>query len=166
LPESKSCCFTGHRPDKLYGYDPMSPGNRKMLFELKDVIRDHIENRKVDTFITGMALGIDIWAARLVLSLRKEYPKLRLIAAVPCYKQESKWPKTSQEEWQMIINQCDEVHYIHDGDYTPWCMQKRNEWMVDNSDYVIAVHDGSKGGTMNCIKYAEKKNKSITKMKP
>jgi uncharacterized phage-like protein YoqJ len=41
------------------------------------------------------------------------------------------------------------------GNYHPAKMQKRNEYMVDNSDFVIAVFDGEqKGGTFNCIKYA------------
>ena len=33
--------------------------------------------------------------------------------------------------------------------------------MVNNSDLVIAVWNGSKGGTNNCIDYAKKKNKDI-----
>jgi len=45
-------------------------------------------------------------------------------------------------------------------------MNDRNEWMVDNSDYVIAVHDGSKGGTYNCIQYAKKNSKEITTLPP
>lgn len=35
-------------------------------------------------------------------------------------------------------------------------MQKRNEYMVDHSDIVLAVWNGKKSGTENCIKYAEK----------
>lgn len=31
-------------------------------------------------------------------------------------------------------------------------MQKRNEYMVDLADKVVAVWDGSKGGTDNCEK--------------
>lgn len=49
---------------------------------------------------------------------------------------------------------------------TDWLMQKRNEYMVDLADRVIAVWDGSKGGTANCIKYAEKVGKEIIKIKP
>jgi len=45
-------------------------------------------------------------------------------------------------------------------------MQKRNEWMVDHSDYVIAVWDGSKGGTGNCVKYAIKQEKEILQLNP
>ena len=38
-------------------------------------------------------------------------------------------------------------------------MQKRNEYMVDHSDIVLAVWNGKKSGTENCIKYAEKMGK-------
>ena len=38
--------------------------------------------------------------------------------------------------------------------------------MVDNADKVIAVWDGSKGGTYNCVKYAEKQNKEIIVINP
>lgn len=161
-----TCCFTGHRPNKLGGYDPKTESNQKMLWKLKDEIVNHIELHNVDTFITGMALGIDMWAARIVLKLKETYPNIKLIAAVPCKNQYNKWHVKSQMEWQYIIDKCDKVHYVTNDEYTSWCMQKRNEWMVDNSDYVIAVWDGSKGGTGNCVKYAQKQNKYITTIKP
>lgn len=45
-------------------------------------------------------------------------------------------------------------------------MQKRNEYMVDHSDKVIAVWDGSKSGTKNCIDYAKKVGKDIIFVQP
>lgn len=161
-----TCCFTGHRPNKLYGYDPKTEGNQKLLWKLRDLIIQQIELHNVDTFITGMALGIDMWAARIVLKLKETYPNIKLIAAVPCKNQYNKWIEQSKKEWQIIINKCDTVHYVTEEEYTSWCMQKRNEWMVDNSKHVIAVWDGTKGGTGNCVKYAEKQNKQITKLNP
>lgn len=50
--------------------------------------------------------------------------------------------------------------------YYPAKMQKRNEYMVDNSDIVIAVWDGTKGGTYNCVKYAQKLEKKIIQINP
>jgi len=161
-----NCCFTGHRPQKLGGFDPYSKDNRVMLNKLREVIVDHIENKDVSLFITGMALGIDMWAARIVLALKPKYPQLQLVAAVPCKNQHKKWVIQSKMEWEKIIGMCDKVHYVSDEEYTPWCMNVRNEWMVDNSDYVIAVHDGSKGGTHNCKQYAKKKDKTITTLHP
>ncbi|WP_442636539.1 SLOG family protein [Rossellomorea marisflavi] len=163
---TKSCCFTGHRPNKLHGYNPVTEGNSKMLWKLRELIIDQIENNHVDTFITGMALGIDMWAGRIVLKLKEKYPSIKLIAAVPCLNHSGKWNQASKNEWQHIIDKCDKVHYVSNEAYTAWCMQKRNEWMVDNADYVIAVWDGTKGGTGNCVNYARKKNKSITSLHP
>lgn len=161
-----TCCFTGHRPEKLYGYDPFSEGNYKMLTELREIIIDHIETKEVNTFITGMALGIDTWAARLVIKLKETYPHIKLVAAVPCANHSNRWNQESKDEWQLIIDKCDEVHYVSKEEYTHWCMQDRNKWMVDNSNYVIAVWDGSKGGTANCVNYALKKDKEIKVLKP
>lgn len=160
----KTACFTGHRPNKLNGYDPMD--NKKLLFKLRDIVIDHIENKDVTTFISGMALGIDMWAARIVLKLKEEYPQIELISAVPCDKQWSKWSKWSKEEWDYIISKADKVHYVSNDPYTPWCMEVRNRWMVDNSDYVIAVWDGTIGGTGNCVKYVGKKKKELTVLNP
>jgi uncharacterized phage-like protein YoqJ len=45
-------------------------------------------------------------------------------------------------------------------------MQLRNEFMVNNSDIVIAVWDGTNGGTANCVKYAQVENKEIIIIDP
>ena len=167
INKDTTCCFTGHRPDKLFGYNPSSEGNLKMLRKLRGIIEEIINKNNVDTFITGMALGIDQWAARIVLALKKnKYPNLKIVAAIPCTNHSSKWIKGSQLEWQDIVEQCDYVHYVSKEEYTPWCMQDRNKWMVDNSSYVIAVHDGSKGGTYNCIQYAKNQNSKIITLHP
>lgn len=138
-----------------------------MLLALRKIIIDHIENKNVGIFITGMALGIDLWAARIILALKSKYPQLQLVAAVPCKNQTKKWPKQSQDEWRMIVDNCDFVHYVSDEEYTSYCMDVRNEWMVDNSDYVIGVYDGlENGGAYNCIQYAKKKGKHVTILNP
>ena len=157
-------CFTGHRPSKLKGYNPND--NKDLLFHLRDIIEYHIENHNIDTFITGMALGIDQWAAKIVLKLKLKYPHIKLVAAIPCANHSSKWNNDSKLEWKYIADNCDYVHYVSDELYTHWCMNKRNEWMVDNSSYVIAVHDGTEGGTNNCKQYAIKSNKNVVTVHP
>lgn len=162
----KTICFTGHRPNRLGGYDPSNEKNLKILWKLRDTIERYIVEEEVITFITGMALGIDQWAAKIVLKLKEKYPHIQLIAAVPCKNHSNKWNEESKKEWQRIIDSCNLVYYVSDEEYTSWCMQKRNEWMVDNSDLVIAVWDGTRGGTGNCVKYAEKVGKEIYRIDP
>ena len=50
--------------------------------------------------------------------------------------------------------------------YTADCMHKRNRYMVDHSDYVIAVWDGSPSGTGKTVMYAKENHKTILQIKP
>ena len=61
----------------------------------------------------------------------------------------------------MILEKADIVTMVTDAPYTPSCMQQRNEYMVNHSDKVIAVWNGSSGGTKNCIDYAKNRKKEI-----
>lgn len=158
------CCFTGHRPNKLKGYD--AENNKELLWRLHAEIVNHIENKGVTTFINGVALGIDMWSAKIVLKLKEKYPYIRLVSAVPCQNHSCKWNSKDRELWQEIIDESDVVVYVSDEPYAPYLMMKRNKYMVDRSQYVIAVWDGTKGGTGNCVKYAEKINREITIIKP
>lgn len=77
------CCFTGHRPEKLFLVDS------EIIKELEREIKAAIE-RGYTTFILGMARGVDIWAAEIVLKLRKKNKDLHLICAFPYERFESR----------------------------------------------------------------------------
>jgi len=70
-----SCCFTGHRPEKLQAPDSL------VIKELDSAIKNAINNG-YSTFITGMAKGVDIWAAELVLRDRRRFPQIKLVCAI------------------------------------------------------------------------------------
>ncbi len=160
-----TACFTGHRPGKLNGYDPKD--NKELLWRIHDCIVEHIEKHGVNTFINGVALGVDQWSAKIVIKLREtKYPNLKLISAVPCKNHSSKWNEQGKKDWQEIIDKSDQVVYTSEEEYSPWLMQRRNEWMSDRSQYIIAVWDGTTGGTANCVKYAEKQDKNIYIIRP
>lgn len=159
IQRDKAVCFTGHRPTKLGGYNESNPTAQHVKQRLRDEILRAIDDGYT-TFISGMALGVDMWAAEIVLSLRSTNPTLKLVAAVPFDGQERKWPTQSQVRWRDIVVRADDVAYVCEPGYAAWKMQKRNEWMVDHSSRVIAVWDGTSGGTGNCVKYAEKASHS------
>lgn len=84
----KTCCFTGHRPHKFpFKYNERHPDCIQLKSLLKREIKKAI-HEGYKTFISGMAIGVDIWAAEAVLELRKLHPRIRLVAAVPCLNQE------------------------------------------------------------------------------
>ena len=102
------------------------------------------------TFISGMARGVDIWAAEIVLRLRESNPAIHLVAASPYHGFESRWSADWQSRYNDILRQADVVRFVCPS-YSRDCFQCRNEWMVDRSSLVIAVYNGEPGGTRNTI---------------
>jgi uncharacterized phage-like protein YoqJ len=86
---------------------------------------------------------------------------------VPFAGQESRWNAKSQTLFHEILKQCDVVKVVCEGGYAPYKMQIRNEWMVDNSHFTLAIWNGiQKGGTWNCIQYARKQGKTVWHLHP
>ena len=142
------CCFTGHRPEKLNATEWLV--KQQLEKEIRRAIDDGL-----DVFISGMARGVDIWAAEIVLELRDSGTPIRLMCASPYDGFEKSWNEEWQERYRRIINAADYALFVCSA-YNQSCFQIRNEWMVNHSVRVIAVFNGEKGGTQNTIKYAEK----------
>lgn len=142
------CCFTGHRPERL-GMPEI-----EVISGLKKGIRQAIADG-FQTFISGMARGVDLWAAEIVLELRDEGAAIRLICASPYTGFESRWSREWQERYRGVMEQADLVRFICPG-YSRDCFQRRNEWMVNHSVRVIAVYNGQPSGTRNTIEYARR----------
>lgn len=162
-------CFTGHRPQEFtwrWADAEHAPGLRALNRAILDVILDRIEEGERD-FMSGMALGVDTWAAEMVLYLRDDqhFP-IRLHAAIPCVGQELVWSAKQQEKYFSIIKLCDTSVTLSKR-YTAWCMTARNRYMVDHSKSVIAVYhqDKKEGGTADCVAYAKKVDKHIDYVK-
>lgn len=107
-----------------------------------------------------MASGTDIWAAEIVLEKKKQNKALRLICAVPHPNFEKRRNEYEKKRYNNIIKNADYIRIICDK-YFKACYQRRNEFMVDHSNMVIAVWNGMASGTKNTIDYAERKNVNI-----
>lgn len=153
---------TGHRPNKMYGYDLSDP----KWIVLKERFKELLIENSCDEAITGMALGVDTVFALAVLELKQAGYDIKLHCAIPCRNQSRKWIKDSVDQYNDILSKADIVKLVSDEEYKPWLMNKRNEYMVDLTDKVIAVWDGSSGGTGNCVKYAKKVGKEIIRIEP
>lgn len=140
------CCFTGHRPHKLHQPEWV------IVAALEQAIRETIDDGFV-TFISGMAWGIDIWAAEIVLKLKQEGYPIHLIAAVPHEGFERSWDADWKNRYHKILAEADLVKVICPR-YHRGCYQVRNEWMVNHSARLIATYTGEPGGTKNTIDYA------------
>lgn len=143
------CCFTGHRPEKL------AVSEEHLTVLLEDAIERAVE-QQFTTFITGMAKGVDLVAAEIVLRLRERDSQIKLIAALPYPDFGLHWSDGWTERFQAVLSAADLKQCICPR-FSYSAYQARNEWMVNHSGLVIAVFGGEKGGTKNTLDFAEKK---------
>lgn len=142
----KTCCFTGHRPEKL------TAAEEDVKTALEKAIQEAVSDGYT-VFISGMARGTDLWAAEIVLRLRDEGQPLRLLCASPYPGFGQRWGARWRDCAQRVLEAADEVCYVS-AHYARNCFRLRNEWMVDHAARVIAVYHGGSGGTRNTICYA------------
>ena len=118
----KSCAFTGHRPQNLpFGFREDDERCTALKETLKKQIISLITDENVTHFISGMALGVDMYAAEIVLELKKTYPGITLESAIPCETQAAKWNAAMRERYYGIAAQCDKETLLQTH-YTPDCM--------------------------------------------
>ena len=144
--------MTGHRPEKMKKY------SRE---EITDSIMSDFMHLDADYVIQGMASGIDLWSAHAAYQLGIPYE-----CAVPW--QGHKPRKDDIAQYDLALKHATQVTYtnLSDNYLGPWLYQRRNEYMVDNADNVLAYWDGTSGGTMNCIIYAIRKKKPLWRANP
>lgn len=143
-------CGTGHRPNKLGGY------GQDVFDRLVALAERHLLELIPELVISGMALGWDQALAQAAVNL-----KIPFHAYIPFAGQEGRWPKQSQQLFYQLRVAADKRIHTSDGGYAPYKMQMRNRRMVDASSLVLALWDGSSGGTANCVAYASKTGTEI-----
>ena len=182
----KTLCFTGHRPKDLGGYNENNPTAESVKLNLRDLILKSIE-RGFTTFISGMAIGVDQWAAEIVIDLKNEGHDIELWAFLPFEGQPCAWP-TGRDRWTNILKEASLIKCINldknitfeealeladnfDSNVQKWQVVKwlnlRNEALVNAADTVLGIWNGNPhGGTFNCLTYAQKQNKPIIVFDP
>lgn len=114
------------------------------------------------TFYSGLAMGFDILAAEVVMMLRERCTtaSVELICTVPFIDQAANYSLEWKKRYDRIIAEADKVILFSDR-YYPGCYNKRNTYMVNNSDFVITWFDGKHGGTKSTLDYARKNGLKI-----
>lgn len=147
---------TGHRPDKLGGYDIR--GN-EVYTVIKGLIDQALEFLQPTLVLSGMALGFDQWLAESCLSHGIPFK-----ACVPFRGFNTPWPVASKRHYDWLIQRASDTVYVTEGEgiaYHPSLLHRRNEYMVDNADRILACWNGTTGGTAGCLAYAARLRKPI-----
>lgn len=151
------CAFTGHRPTRFaFKYNEAAPTCAK----LKNVLAKQIARLYrcgVTQYLTGCALGVDMWAGEAVLALAEQYPELSLRCIVPFAGQERQWTTAQQARYNVLLQRSSQTVII------------RDRYLVDNSDVLLAVYDGEakkRSGTGYTVRYAQSTGKPVLLIHP
>lgn len=164
-PNSRRCAFTGYRPQKMpWGYDEQDPRCMDFKTRLKDTILMLID-QGYNYFLSGGAMGMDIWAAEAVVAIRAQNPNIYLEMVSPFDGQTSKWTDEYRARHDVLFEQADVVTATSHG-YTKSCMFVRNRYLVANADLLLAAFDGQPGGTAMTVDYARKMGVQVLQIPP
>ena len=164
---SKALAFTGHQPESLlFGENELSA----VCIRLKALLLDEIMRRAeqgYDTFYCGAERGIDIiFGDHILLVKMLAHPQLRLIFVVPHKEQTNGWPEKWRKRYFDLLERADDMVLISSR-YTHDCHRLCNHYMVDRSNALLAVHDGSESDeTAYTVAYALRANKEVTCINP
>ena len=141
--------FLGHR--SLY--------NRKDLFEkVKKAIMENADFNDGITFFCGGYGDFDDLCARLCRSIKEQRSNCEIIFVTP-YMTVAQQEKI--KDW-VSLGLYDSVLYPPlEQIPLKFAICKRNEWMIDQSDFIIAYVEHSYGGAYQGLNYARRKGKRI-----
>lgn len=113
-----------------------------------------------------MALGFDMVCAEMILDLKKQYPDIKIIGALPCKTQDMKWQEKDRKRYRNLLSKLDAIRCLYDEYIGVECMLERNRYIVNSSTLMITLFNGLSGGTKSTIDYARKQGLEIVIIKP
>lgn len=140
---------TGHRPDKLGGY------NAPTIMRVTKLASTYLQHVKPELVISGMAQGWDMCLAQACV-----HNGIPFDAYIPFVGQEQVWPQAARLYYHELLKLARRVEICSPGGFSTIAMTRRNRRMVDDCDKLVALWDGTAGGTGNCIAYANFARKS------
>lgn len=163
IQRSKTCCFTGHRPQFFpWGGNTGDPAAVKMLYALESEILQAIADGYT-TFLYGGALGVDTWAAEIVLRLRRNLP-LTLMAVLPFPGYNA---DVTENSYRQTIGASDRILCVNPARRMA-ALAARDRYMIDHSSRLIAVYDERShihSGTWRALCYAQEKQLNIRQIR-
>jgi uncharacterized phage-like protein YoqJ len=166
-----SCAITGHSPQRFkFKYNEEAPLCRSIKAVLAEQIK-LLYSKSVKVFYVGCAVGVDTWAAEIILDLKQQadFSDIELFCAVPFPEHTEKFTAVQKKRYENILSRCDNKETVN-RHYSPTAYKRLNYFLVDKSEYLIAVCDqdksGESRGLMQMINYALKNNLEITYIHP
>lgn len=161
------CCFTGHRPNRYPWLSESADLRTRALTEALWARIQFSYGQGYTCFLSGMAQGVDLICAQLVLRLRVEAPEVELIPVLPYPGQADRWRREERQAYLDVLQACRNQIIIVSPSYSRDCFWKRNRYLVDHASKIIGVYDGAPhGGTHQTLAYARRQGLEMELLMP
>jgi uncharacterized phage-like protein YoqJ len=142
---------TGYKAHELGVFNDKHPGIKYIKKALEKRISSLLDEGLEWVIISGQ-LGVELWAAEVVLEFKLEFPELQLAVITPFLEQEKNWNEQKQEYYRSILEEADFVTSVTKREYEgPWQFKDRNQFLLDHTDGMLIIYDEENVGTPKYI---------------
>ncbi len=165
----QTCAITGHRPTRFkFKYKENQTGCKRLKKRLQEQFIELYE-KGVHRFLIGGALGVDIWSGEILLKLKEqtEFSDLQMVVVIPFEGHDNAWEDRSRKRLMYLKEHAETITLEGITDAEGY--KRRNRYMIDHADCVIAVYDNNRSirsGTGYTVHYALKKKIPVTYIHP
>lgn len=140
--------ISGYKASELGIFKENDPGVVYIKLAVKKALLELIDQGLEWVMVSGQ-LGVEIWAAEVVIELRKnDYPDLKLAIITPFLEQECNWSDKNKEWYQSIIQRADYVDSVTKRKYdSPSQFRLKNQFVIQKTDGLLLVYDEERDGS-------------------
>lgn len=156
------CCLSGYSTYQLQYHE------KEDIDKLKNAIKKTLVqtiNEGCLHYLCGFDEGTDLIFAECLLELKKQYPNIILESVLPYENQAEKWDEKTREKYYDLLSKCDRETILQ-SHFDKDCFIKRNRYMVNKSDMLIAVYFDKLSNALFSLNYANHLGKRIICIDP
>ncbi|GKU79930.1 DUF1273 domain-containing protein [Paenibacillus sp. L3-i20] len=141
----KNVLITGYRAHEL---NIFSQKHKGIAFIQKAITNKLIPllEEGLEWVITPGQYGVDLWACEAVITLKRQYPNLKLSILTAYSNPEESWKEDKKTYFQQLLGGVDYYASVTKGEYEGvWQFTARDELMLRKTDGIILVYDEDGG---------------------
>lgn len=144
---NKVLAISGYKPFELGIFQKDHPSVLFIKKAIKKELIPMIDEGLEWVLISGQ-LGVELWAAEVVLELKLDYPELKLAIITPFLDQEASWNENNKEWYESILAQADFIDSVTKKGYEkPWQFRIKNQFFIEKSNAMLLLYDQEKEGS-------------------
>ena len=139
---SKTCAFFGN--STLWD-------SREVMEKIKLTAIDLIKNKGVDTFLVGNKGKFETLSHKMMEQIQCDYPNIKIMLVI-----------AYAQDLEKCSYDFDDFYYPPKSElgHERWGIAKRNEWIIEQTDYIIACNQ-YQGRAYNYCEKAKRKGKEV-----